>query len=107
MQKCKRIFSPFSDNIEQKWHPELRHYSAAPILLVGTKSDLRGDAKVVAGLAKKKLEPITFAQGVALSKYVFERNIFTKYRILLIFLVLVKKDVIFLMYFRIEISECN
>jgi len=29
------------ENVERKWVPEIRHYSNAPILVVGTKTDLR------------------------------------------------------------------
>ncbi len=60
----------FTDNIQDKWHPEVTHYSKAPLLLVGTKSDLRDDKDVVATLARRKREPVTYAQGVAMAKSV-------------------------------------
>ncbi len=54
--------------MRDKWHPEVTHYSRAPLLLVGTKSDLRDDKETVAALARKKKEPVTYAQGVAMAK---------------------------------------
>ena len=42
---CFSVVSPASlDNVLHKWVPEIRHHCAdAPLLLVGTKSDLRDD----------------------------------------------------------------
>ena len=46
---CFSVACPASfDNVCTKWIPELRHHAPfAPIVLVGTKTDLRGDASVV------------------------------------------------------------
>ena len=46
---CFSVVSPASfDNVAVKWTPELRHHApAAPVILVGTKTDLRQDAGVV------------------------------------------------------------
>ena len=46
---CFSVVCPTSfDNVCTKWIPELRHHAPfAPIVLVGTKTDLRGDASVV------------------------------------------------------------
>ena len=45
---CFSVVSPTSfHNVKEKWLPELRqHHPRAPILLVGTQSDLRTDVKV-------------------------------------------------------------
>ncbi len=40
-------------NVAKKWVPELKHYNKwTPILLIGTKTDLRGDTKVLTKIAK-------------------------------------------------------
>ena len=40
---------------------------SVPILLVGTKADLREDAAAVAGLAERRLAPVTYPQGLAMA----------------------------------------
>ncbi|KAF2348480.1 Small GTPase superfamily [Trinorchestia longiramus] len=44
---CFSVVSPTSfHNVKEKWLPELnRHWPGAPVLLVGTQSDLRTDVK--------------------------------------------------------------
>ncbi|KAI9365551.1 Rho small monomeric GTPase [Zopfochytrium polystomum] len=44
---CYSVVSPSSfENVRAKWVPEIRHHSpGTPIVLVGTQSDLRDDAK--------------------------------------------------------------
>ena len=43
--QLKIIFS-FSDNIEEKWYPELCHYCPdTPMILVGNQLDRREEAK--------------------------------------------------------------
>ena len=60
-----------ADNVRDKWHPDVSAASVgAPLLLVGTKSDLREDKAVVAALAKRKREPVTYAQGVELARLI-------------------------------------
>lgn len=48
---CFSVVSPTSfHNVREKWLPELRqHNPGAPIVLVGTQSDLRTDVKVSPG----------------------------------------------------------
>ncbi len=56
------------DNVAKKWCPEVRQYVPnAPILLIGTKIDLRNDPQLIAELASKGLSPITTAQGEELA----------------------------------------
>jgi len=45
---CFSVGNPASyQNILDKWHPEVMHYQpGAPVLLIGTKADLRDDKKV-------------------------------------------------------------
>jgi small GTP-binding protein len=51
------------ENVCERWHKEIRHYCPnTPIILVGTKLDLRGDKKTLGKLKKKNMTPITKAQ---------------------------------------------
>nr|XP_021492442.1 ras-related C3 botulinum toxin substrate 2 isoform X2 [Meriones unguiculatus] len=53
----------------QTWFPEVRHHCpSTPIILVGTKLDLRDDKDTIEKLKEKKLAPITYPQGLALAK---------------------------------------
>lgn len=52
-----------------QWYPEVRHHCpSTPIILVGTKLDLRDDKETIEKLKEKKLAPITYPQGLALAK---------------------------------------
>lgn len=52
-----------------QWFPEVRHHCpSTPIILVGTKLDLRDDKDTIEKLKEKKLSPITYPQGLALAK---------------------------------------
>jgi GTPase SAR1 family protein len=44
------------------------HCPNTPIVLVGTKSDLREDKDTIAKLKEKNLNPITYPQGLQLCK---------------------------------------
>lgn len=52
-------FSPSSfENVTSKWYPELKHHCPeAPIILVGTKIDLRDDRETLSALAEQGLSP--------------------------------------------------
>ncbi|MBZ3888311.1 Ras-related C3 botulinum toxin substrate 3 [Sciurus carolinensis] len=53
----------------QTWYPEVRHHCPhTPILLVGTKLDLRDDKDTIERLRDKKLAPITYPQGLAMAR---------------------------------------
>lgn len=54
---CFSIISPHSfDNVKSKWWLEIQHHApGVPIILVGTKSDLRNDESMKAQLASKGL----------------------------------------------------
>ncbi len=64
------LVSPTSlENVEAKWVPELQHYAkGVPIILVGTKADLREEPKVIQKLAEEKQEPVSSAQGRAVAE---------------------------------------
>lgn len=64
------VSSPSSfENVRAKWVPELTHHAPnTPLLLVGTKIDLRGDPAMVEKLRERGQSPITYEQGVQLAK---------------------------------------
>uniref|UniRef100_A0A671LUR5 Ras-related C3 botulinum toxin substrate 3-like n=1 Tax=Sinocyclocheilus anshuiensis TaxID=1608454 RepID=A0A671LUR5_9TELE len=52
-----------------QWYPEVRHHCPnTPIILVGTKLDLRDDKDTIERLRDKKLSPITYPQGLAMAR---------------------------------------
>lgn len=54
---CFSIISPASfENVKSKWWPEIQHHApGVPLVLVGTKSDLRDDQEALRSLASKGL----------------------------------------------------
>lgn len=55
--------------VSSQWYPEVRHHCpSTPIILVGTKLDLRDEKETIEKLKEKKLAPITYPQGLALAK---------------------------------------
>jgi small GTP-binding protein len=67
---CFSVVNPNSwDNVTTKWVPELRiHCATAPIVLVGTKIDLRGDEETLKKLSAKDLKPVAPEQGIKLKE---------------------------------------
>merc|ERR1712100_673909 len=54
-----------------KWFPELQHHSPnTPVILVGTKMDLRSDQTAIARLADKQQRPLEMEQGLSKAKEV-------------------------------------
>jgi Ras-related C3 botulinum toxin substrate 1 len=64
---CFSITSPPSfENISAKWYPEVSHHCpGTPIVLVGTKLDLRYDSEALEELQQRLLSPIEFEHGKA------------------------------------------
>jgi Ras-related C3 botulinum toxin substrate 1 len=64
------IISPHSfDNVKSKWWPEIQHHApGVPIILVGTKSDLRADQNMLNQLQAKGLHVISQAEALTRSK---------------------------------------
>jgi Ras-related C3 botulinum toxin substrate 1 len=62
---CYAIISPHSfDNVRAKWAPEIKfHQPNAPIILVGTKSDLRNHKPTLSQLQSKGLRVITAGEA--------------------------------------------
>ncbi|KAM6985793.1 rho-related GTP-binding protein RhoG-like [Aplochiton taeniatus] len=69
---CFSISSPASyENVKHKWHPEVSHHCpGVPILLVGTKSDLRNDEETLRRLKEASQSPVSHQQGVALARQI-------------------------------------
>eukprot|EP01114_Cavostelium_apophysatum_P020579 TRINITY_DN693_c0_g1_i1.p1 TRINITY_DN693_c0_g1~~TRINITY_DN693_c0_g1_i1.p1 ORF type:complete len:208 (-),score=23.46 TRINITY_DN693_c0_g1_i1:187-789(-) len=68
---CFSLLSPTSyENISAKWYPELYHFCPeVPIVLIGTKMDLKRDEQALADLQKQGYRsPISFEQGWDLAK---------------------------------------
>jgi Ras-related C3 botulinum toxin substrate 1 len=52
-----------------QWYPEVNHHCPqTPIILVGTKVDLRDDKNMIDKLREKKLSPISTLQGESMRK---------------------------------------
>eukprot|EP01097_Dermamoeba_algensis_P000388 TRINITY_DN1134_c0_g1_i1.p2 TRINITY_DN1134_c0_g1~~TRINITY_DN1134_c0_g1_i1.p2 ORF type:complete len:151 (-),score=34.69 TRINITY_DN1134_c0_g1_i1:62-514(-) len=64
------VVNPASyENVKQKWHPEIKHHCPnVPIVLCGTKLDLRDDAATIQRLQEKKMSPISHEQGLQMAK---------------------------------------
>ncbi|XP_050986235.1 ras homolog family member Ga [Labeo rohita] len=69
---CFCVASPSSyENVKLKWYPEVsEHCPNVPILLVGTKKDLRDDPEVLKKLKEKSLSVVSQQQGVALARQI-------------------------------------
>ena len=67
---CFSIANPTSyENVKSKWYPEVSHFSEdIPIILVGTKQDLRKDIVTIERLKDQHQVPITRAEGLKLKK---------------------------------------
>ncbi|BFU19216.1 Rho family GTPase [Entamoeba histolytica HM-1:IMSS-B] len=67
---CFSVIAPASyENVEGKWKPEIdQHCPNVPIILVGTKIDIRDDPEQVKRLAEKNIVPIQPPQGDELAK---------------------------------------
>ena len=67
---CFSIVSPPSfDNVKAKWFPEIEHHAPnVPIILVGTKLDLREDKGTMDALRSKRMEAVSYEQALAVSK---------------------------------------
>ena len=51
--------------VSTQWHPEVSHHCPnTPVILVGTKLDLRDDKETIEKLKEKKLAPITYPEGL-------------------------------------------
>ena len=54
-----------------QWFPEVSHHCPnTPIILVGTKLDLRDDKETIEKMKERRLAPITYPQGLQMMKEV-------------------------------------
>lgn len=67
---CFSIVSPPSfDNVKAKWFPEIEHHApSVPIILVGTKLDLREDRGTIEALRSKRMEAVSYEQALQVSR---------------------------------------
>lgn len=67
---CFSLVSPPSfENVRTKWYPEISHHAPnTPMILVGTKLDLREDKDTVDRLRDRKMAPISYPQGLTMAK---------------------------------------
>lgn len=64
------LVSPESfERVREKWHPDVRRFCPnTPIILVGTKLDLRDDKDTIEKLKEKTQTPISYRQGLEMAK---------------------------------------
>ncbi|XP_055004372.1 rho-related GTP-binding protein RhoG-like [Boleophthalmus pectinirostris] len=69
---CFSISSPASyENVLLKWHPEVHHHCpGVPIILVGTKRDLREDPEILKKLKETNATPVSYSSGQSLAKQI-------------------------------------
>ncbi|GAA5822051.1 hypothetical protein JCM11251_004840 [Rhodosporidiobolus azoricus] len=67
---CFSVVSPPSfENVRTKWYPEICHHAPnIPIILVGTKLDLRDDRETIDKLRERRMSPIAYQQAAAMSR---------------------------------------
>jgi len=73
---CSSIFSPESfESVTKKWYPEIsEHATDTPIILVGTKLDLRAKPEAIQSLKENNQEPISTKKGEELAKKIGARR---------------------------------
>src|ERR1700712_272179 len=66
--KRKSSDSEFANTLLQ-WFPEIDHHApSVPIILVGTKLDLREDPATLESLRQKRMEPVSYDQALVVAK---------------------------------------
>lgn len=67
---CYSVVNPASfENVRSKWFPEIGHHAPnTPIILVGTKSDLKKDAGVLEKMRQKGQQAISDAEAEQMRK---------------------------------------
>uniref|UniRef100_A0A6B2LJX1 Uncharacterized protein n=1 Tax=Arcella intermedia TaxID=1963864 RepID=A0A6B2LJX1_9EUKA len=62
-------------NVSIKWQPEVLHHCPnTPIVLVGTKLDLRGDLATMKNLEAEDKAPVAYEQGIQMMNQINARN---------------------------------
>lgn len=58
-----------SNHVYEQWYPEINHHApGTPIILIGTKLDLREDPETKEKLRKKNMAPISYTQSLQMAK---------------------------------------
>jgi Ras-related C3 botulinum toxin substrate 1 len=67
---CFSVVNPISlENVKEKWLPEVTHHCPnVPLILVGTKLDMRDDNGTLEKLKKQGLKPVTKDDGESTKK---------------------------------------
>ncbi|SCZ98231.1 BZ3500_MvSof-1268-A1-R1_Chr7-1g09065 [Microbotryum saponariae] len=67
---CFSLVSPPSfENVRTKWYPEICHHAPnIPLILVGTKLDLREDADTINKLRERRMAPIAYQQAAQMAR---------------------------------------
>ena len=66
---CFSLINPSSlENVWLKWYPEVRRFSDAPVILVGTKLDLRDHGRTTKQLSKCGLAPVKNSDGLKMKQ---------------------------------------
>lgn len=64
-----RLEDDIADNSPLQWYPEIDHHAPnIPIILVGTKLDLREDAATLESLRQKRMEPVSYEQALVCAR---------------------------------------
>lgn len=73
---CFSLVSPPSfENVKTKWWPEIQHHAPnIPIILVGTKLDLRNDEEQRQRLRERRMAPIEYEEGMKVKKEIGARQ---------------------------------
>jgi small GTP-binding protein len=62
------VYPTSLENVKEKWYPEIRHHCPdAPVILVGTKSDLKDEPSVIEKLASRGQAPVSNDAAEAVS----------------------------------------
>ncbi|KAI0956937.1 GTP-binding protein Rho1 [Taiwanofungus camphoratus] len=63
-------------NVQDKWYPEVAHFcEGTPIILVGTKTDLRRDEQTRRMLSAQGQAPVSAEQGLAVAREIGARYV--------------------------------
>jgi Ras-related C3 botulinum toxin substrate 1 len=67
---CFSLTAPESyDNVKKKWVPEVTHFNPkTPLVLVGTKLDLRDNEDTISSLKEHDMEPVSQSKGQQLAE---------------------------------------
>ncbi|KAF7341489.1 Small GTPase rac1p [Mycena venus] len=67
---CFSLVDPPSyENVRTRWYPEIAHHApSTPVVLVGTKLDLREDQAIIEKMRSRRIAPIQYQQGVQLQR---------------------------------------